>query len=110
MKKIFDFLGITRLINFFKPTLLGDDNQASYKRVSMFIILTLYVLGDAHMFYTVDDAEMKFKLQCLNVIFFLLIAGIVTIQQLTTLFNTTKNGVINKDDVESIEKVVDEVK
>ncbi len=91
MFRIIQFFGIDSLWKWVRPTLEGDDGKASARRLSIYIIMVLFILGNIQAFYIIQDKDLVFDVLLLDVVFILILFGIVTIQNVITLFKIHKN-------------------
>ncbi len=94
MLKVFKFFGLDSVWNWLRPTLEGDDNKSSARRITAFIITTLYVLGNIQVFYIIKETQLIMEVLILDAVFILVLFGIITIQNILTFLqmrNENKN-------------------
>lgn len=91
MLKLIEFFGIDVIWKWFKPTFEGDDGKASARKLTVYVITLLFVLGNIQVFFVIKDKSLVFDVLLLDAIFILILFGIVTIQNIITLFKI-KNG------------------
>jgi len=89
MIKLFNFL-LTPW-RWLKPTLEGDDNKSSARRITAFVICVLYFYGHYKIFQISTDFDVLFKVLILDALFILVLFGIITVQNLIMLFKIKNN-------------------
>lgn len=99
MKKILAYLGWYKFLNWLRPTLEDENGKASSKKITALLICLLYIIGNYYVFSTHDkNADLIFKVLVLDACFILVLFGIVTTQNLITLFKIKNNVPIDKSD------------
>ncbi len=78
-----------------RPTLEGDDGKASARRITAYLITFLYASGHSYVFLKTTDGELLFKVLFLDMMFILLLFGILTIQNLIMLWKLNNNQPID---------------
>lgn len=89
MMKLFNFL--LKPLIWLKPTLEGDDNKSSARRITAFLICGLYTYGHYIIFKISTDFSVLFNVLILDALFILVLFGIITVQNLITLVKAKNN-------------------
>lgn len=87
------WLGLDSAIKWMKPSFEGDDNKSSARRLTTFLIVTLYVIGHVQFFRKINDPYWLIRLILIDAIFICVLFSIINLQQLLTIFIKAKNGI-----------------
>jgi hypothetical protein len=91
MFRLIHFFGIDSIWNWLRPTVEGDDGKASARRLSAYVIMILFILGNIQAFYVIKDKDLVFDVLILDAVFILVLFGILTIQNVITLYRIKNN-------------------
>ncbi len=91
MFKLIEFLGGDIIWKWLKPTFESEDGKASARRLTAYIITILFVLGNIQVFYVIKDDTLVFDTLVLDAVFILVLFGILTIQNIITLYRIKNN-------------------
>ncbi len=85
MIKFLDFLGIITILTWLRPTVEGNDGKASARRITLFIITVLFVLGNLQVFYVMKETALVRDVLIIDAIFILILFGIVSVDNIITI-------------------------
>lgn len=91
MLNFIKFLGIDVLWEWLRPTVEGEDGKSLARRITAFVVTVLYVLGNIQVFYVIKETTLVVDVLILDAVFILVLFGILTIQNIITLYRIKNN-------------------
>ena len=86
MFRFITFIGLDIIWGWIRPTFQGEDGKASSRKLTVYVVTILFILGNIQVFFVIKDKSLVFDVLLLDATFILILFGIITIQNIITLF------------------------